>query len=778
MLCGFSSFNFSVFTLSFQHSEFNSTRNFMRKDRMQSHANPIARTILFFAMAASFALSAAAQQSREFEPPPVLVPVGPQAVNKINTLMLGAKPSPEKCEQGTVEVNGRIVKVTLKEMYADSFIYNPAKDDPQPNHMDRVRLRSYGGCKQGPLIPVSPGDTLRVNLINDLPADDPTCWHTPPSGLSLPPGVGCFNTINLHTHGLHVSPSGNSDNVLLNIAPQTSFPYEINIPEDHPAGTFWYHAHRHGSTAVQVASGAAGILVVRGNREYTPPTPENPHPLADIDTILHDEKGKPFAEQFFFFQQIPYGCFSNPPGQSGGPWQQLFTVNGLYNVNSPGTGATSPANSAWICPLPTKDNYVSPGQLENFPLQLDSASIWDTNGRFTSVNGVVQPVMNIAAGEIQRWRFLHAGIHDTINLQIVHAVQTHGHDLVAKGALVGNRREQVDELKTECPAPGLGTSDIAKTHLVPQFEIAEDGLTLTRMHTLAGFSEAGSDGANYLQPGYRSDVLVVFPHDGTYCLLDQEAPAAQKFNPGNGSGGGSGPSAPQLLATINVVGGHPVTGDLQKYIENTLVAANRNKLPTHIDEGLRSGDLTPWAPFVDLPPATPGPNQQANFAINVDGGGNAYFQINGKSYDPNVVNFRRQVNSTDDWTLTSSGEPHIFHIHVNPFEIMDVTTTLPDGSTASIYKKDGTCRTDLPKDTQGLDNQYCGMWHTFRDTIFVENNYQVHIRTHYDRYIGEFVIHCHILDHEDGGMMMNIEIVPDLKASGGGTGMAGMKDMH
>lgn len=62
----------------------------------------------------------------------------------------------------------------------------------------------------------------------------------------------------------------------------------------------------------------------------------------------------------------------------------------------------------------------------------------------------------------------------------------------------------------------------------------------------------------------------------------------------------------------------------------------------------------------------------------------------------------------------------------------------------------------------------------FRDTIIVENNYQVRVRTRYDRYIGEYVIHCHILDHEDGGMMANISIVPDLNAPGGGIGMGKM----
>jgi hypothetical protein len=33
---------------------------------------------------------------------------------------------------------------------------------------------------------------------------------------------------------------------------------------------------------------------------------------------------------------------------------------------------------------------------------------------------------------------------------------------------------------------------------------------------------------------------------------------------------------------------------------------------------------------------------------------------------------------------------------------------------------------------------------------------------------------CHILDHEDAGMMANIAIVPDLNSPGGGLGMSSM----
>jgi hypothetical protein len=70
------------------------------------------------------------------------------------------------------------------------------------------------------------------------------------------------------------------------------------------------------------------------------------------------------------------------------------------------------------------------------------------------------------------------------------------------------------------------------------------------------------------------------------------------------------------------------------------------------------------------------------------------------------------------------------------------------------------------------------LWHTFKDTVFVQNDYQVHIRSAYDRYIGEFVMHCHILDHEDSGMMANVLIAPDVAAPGGGLGMQGMSSKH
>jgi len=670
---------------------------------------------------------------------------------------------PSSCNpSGSLSREGSIVSVKLELVRGPSTINNP--DNPSAQGDDTLELRQYGGCKSGPIIEAFPGDTLSIELNNRLSADDPSCAPNPPAGLGIPPGVGCYNTTNLHTHGLHVSPAGNSDNVLLDIAPQTTFPYEVNIPSDHWAGTFWYHAHRHGSTAVNVTSGGNGFLIIRGNRPYTPPTPQNPRPRADIDTILHDKAGVPLVEQLFLFQQIAYACFQNDPARRANDWQQLYTSAGLYSVATPNTTPPQKVTYApWTCPDSKKTGKpVSPGVVENFALQLDSPQIWDTNGRFTSINGVVQPTLTIPAGEIQRWRMAHAGIHDTINVQIVRASPVKGKNLVGSSALAGNRLDQKADVRAACSSAQA---------LIPQFEIAADGATRVQMRTI--LTEAGGTvrESNYLQPGYRSDILVAFPEEGDYCLLDQAAPAAEQVNPQTGSGGGQGPSAPQLLAYIHVRGGKAITGDLESFVEQSLFDANP-QLPTAVRAGLQTGNLTPWAPFVGTTQPPTKPTQQAQFSISGTLLGETLFQINGQSYDPNVVNITRQVNTTDDWILNASGEPHIFHIHVNPFEVVDVMKLDANGNElGSIFGKDGKCNPSVMTDPQQLANQYCGMQHIFRDTLFVENGYNVYIRTTYDRYIGEYVLHCHILDHEDGGMMLNIAIVPDLARAGKGHSM-------
>jgi FtsP/CotA-like multicopper oxidase with cupredoxin domain len=105
----------------------------------------------------------------------------------------------------------------------------------------RAVTEVYNGSYTPPTLRVHPGDLIRLRLINRL--DEPT---------------------NFHTHGLHVSPGANSDNVFLTVQPGQTQEFEFRIPPNHPPGLFWYHPHAHHFSNEQVRNGMSGALIVEG----------------------------------------------------------------------------------------------------------------------------------------------------------------------------------------------------------------------------------------------------------------------------------------------------------------------------------------------------------------------------------------------------------------------------------------------------------------------------------------------------------------------------------
>jgi len=110
-----------------------------------------------------------------------------------------------------------------------------------------VALYGYNGLVPGPRFEIKAGDQVRIRFTNGL--SEPT---------------------NLHFHGLHAPPSGNADNVFLEIPPGESQIYEFTLPQDHRSGTYWYHPHVHHLIARQVWAGLVGLLIVRGSWMKSP----------------------------------------------------------------------------------------------------------------------------------------------------------------------------------------------------------------------------------------------------------------------------------------------------------------------------------------------------------------------------------------------------------------------------------------------------------------------------------------------------------------------------
>jgi FtsP/CotA-like multicopper oxidase with cupredoxin domain len=134
-----------------------------------------------------------------------------------------------------------------------------------------VALRSMSSSIPAPTLRVKVGDTLRIQVINQFPPNPPS--SEPAQHLRYP------NSTNLHTHGLHVTPGLVSpgvygdyvvDDPRMGIMPGQSRQHEYRIGLDHPAGAYWYHPHLHGATSIQVGSGMAGALIIKGEIDQVP----------------------------------------------------------------------------------------------------------------------------------------------------------------------------------------------------------------------------------------------------------------------------------------------------------------------------------------------------------------------------------------------------------------------------------------------------------------------------------------------------------------------------
>ena len=100
---------------------------------------------------------------------------------------------------------------------------------------------SNGRSVANPLLRAARGDTVEASLVNALDEDT-----------------------TLHWHGMHVDEA-NDGSGLHPVEPKASYAYRFRI--DNRAGLYWYHAHPHGRTGLQLQHGLAGLLLVEDDEE-------------------------------------------------------------------------------------------------------------------------------------------------------------------------------------------------------------------------------------------------------------------------------------------------------------------------------------------------------------------------------------------------------------------------------------------------------------------------------------------------------------------------------
>jgi L-ascorbate oxidase len=658
-----------------------------------------------------------------------------------------ALPSPE----GDINPTGWVYEICRRPAYGN------ANQCPAGS-----AVADYGGVR----LALQKGDTLKIRLVNRLPLIDAAKLSH-----STDPGEGnlFLNPTNLHTHGLIVQPRAPTlydqtfgDYVFVQIfnsangmpVPQTTHQhgqnkmdyvdYRIDIPYNHPSGQFWFHPHIHGLSLNQVSAGLAGIISVGEVGDYAHgDAMDTPFSAASVrHMILKD------------IQVLPATTvqFANGPAQ--------VQAGEVLNQEDPGFCAQFPADASeqrqGYCP--GADNSADDGG-SNF-----------VGGRwFFTVNGQQFPTIKLSDPDGEVWRLTNASGSLSYDLRLV--------------------------------------DDTTQKPMVMQL-LAVDGVSVslpqdTPMNTMVHLG-----GARFRVVACPPAPSIGF-HSLPLCvseLVMMPSSRAELWVSYRNSSGALATAPKSTTATFKMVGLTMGSGDTWPAVDLAKVEFAQPNRRGHISYAMNirgdalatmqpSGILEGQVPYANAAPLPAGCkalpeghrrriffgledlNDGASFGLGyeeVDQNGKPVpgTQIPVTRFDPatNIVCLplgpgQRPVHEI--WELVQlSTENHNFHMHQTRFR--SVESSAPSNSPLALKLNPsvgggivqdnvelGVATPNIP-DVMDTQNGVCSIdqWRNGQCTSAARL-----VDIPFSQ-VGEFVYHCHILEHEDGGMMAKIQVVP------------------
>lgn len=471
----------------------------------------------------------------------------------------------------------------------------------------------------------------------------------------------------------------NEHNLSRGLWPQYSigaFPYCFKLPEYHeiarpdkkPAimgqspGTHWYHAHKHGSTALNVGNGMTGALIIEGAYDEA---------LRSFYKETSEHKNWGLEEQVLVIQQ----------------------PEAALNLLSPTTN------------LP---NGVPP---------------------LLQVNGRRNPIVKMKPNQVQMWRIVDGAARNFVRFDHFEA---HG--------------------------PGLLAS-------IAWRQIAQDGVQFA----FENYERVGKVNAKFtLATANRADLLVKAPGREADYALQVEVTVSDV------------PSATPFIVTLLTV---QVRND-DKPIDPPMDFIKEEK------------DFPAFPSFLaDVPGNV---YHRPELAFNTDPSaarsGKGYLprhSINGKLFEDQRVDQCMTLDTAEEWKLVNktTNIAHPFHIHINPFQIVELfQPNLPEAKDPNNKCYVNPDDPESWKPCHPLQSPWV-WWDTFNIPTgqqidvtskctqsgqvkkeFCPAKLQDHIectdtactefipgyfkmRSRFVDFTGEYVLHCHVLAHEDRGMM-------------------------
>jgi FtsP/CotA-like multicopper oxidase with cupredoxin domain len=612
----------------------------------------------------------------------------------------------------------------------------PGAEDPP--------VSPYGGVR----LQLSPGDTLRIRLVNCLRAvarDRPFAGefkHVGEAGDTLLQ----LNPTNLHTHGLLVEPrcpTASDDtygdwvfvlaidprnrppadlvgrhscqssepaagrighgrhSIGLDVTPDGVVNYRYRIPRDHPAGLYWIHPHAHGLALNQVAAGLATPLTI-GSADYlcgSPGCAGRKGAPRIRHLVLKDAQVMPGGhlklQEEWVFCGKPGPGDAAPVGEgscrgSGGPYQGgtwAFTVNGQLD---PEIAVATASGEVW--------RILNASPNVTYWLAVEDAA-----------SGVALPVQVLSV--------------DGVSLEILQ-----GSSLAELQAKMGSKIKAV-----RCPTgggTGAAREPICAERLLmmpsSRVEIAVAPWTgrATRAVLRNHAYDTGPDGDRW--PGIEL-ATITFP----------ELASGAEVKPLPLKGQSHSLVAPGGFFTRTASKGTPSAMRCQQ------LAPGRARqivfgTPSASAHGLGYREVQ-----ADQPLGPPGDLVVSAFD---------------HAADPTVCVSLAPGNRavSEVWELVNiAGEDHNFHVHQTRFEVLRAES-FAGGSVTPEQLEGARVLHDnvpVPRGGAGCD----GTVAAWRSGACLPSRVIVRIPF---AILGDFVYHCHILGHEDSGMMAKISVVP------------------
>ena len=450
-------------------------------------------------------------------------------------------------------------------------------------------------------------------------------------------------------------------------------------------GTHWYHAHKHGSTAINVASGMTGAFIIEGQ---------------------YDEDLNAFYSKFILKDGKSWNTRS----------QHVLVLNQL---------GTTP--NALVGGGPTAVDFT--------------------------VNGRLRPKIEMQPGEVQLWRILNTSGRSAAYFMLPEGLEWR--QLAQDGVQLADQIRFPDNLSAEDKE--LVAAMVADT---------------SNIH--ARTYQNSHNKPFYMAPANRVDLLVRAP------MTVREVPMDIRIQNVMSRSGVQSTTTTILMSVT--VAGPPVMRDgkpsQMPFLES---APARPKFLADItDEELWKNNYG---------------TKTLDFNSKVRGAAPQH-TINGIQFENGSAHVRVMLGATEEWTIrnfttNAAGQEidHPFHIHINPFqvtEVFDPNELLTDPKTGRMgplkkYVVDANSITDPRQcvlnannpDTwrpcRSIKQTNLAWWDVFampsgvmaprKDGTQVTIPGYFKMRSRFVDYPGLYVLHCHILIHEDRGMMFSVEVI-------------------